>query len=506
MSQTLIARPVESAESADRKTFEAALAADAAAPRKKLVEGQVVNGVIAGITPDIVLVSIGGKSEALMDLKELEGEKVGDRIEAVVVKAGPDVRLSRKLAVGHRTKAELRAASEAKIPVAGKVMARNKGGFEVMIGGAHGLRAFCPVSQIDLGRHEEPALAAYVGQTFDFRVLEYSEDGRRVVVSRVALLKVEQDEKAAVTREKITVGAVLPGRVRSLTDFGAFVDLGGVDGLVHVTEISRRRIAHPKDVLTVGQEVTVKVTKLAGEGKRISLSMKELEADPWQTLPERFAPGASFTGTVARHADFGLFVEVEPGVDGLVHVSALPPGVTLKDPSVADGQTVQGWVKEVDPKQRRLSLSLREVATSNPWEGIHERHPEGSVASGEVESVALFGVFVRLEPGSHGPDPELRVRRAARHGQPPLRSRPEGRGEGHRRRPGQEAHLALGVGREGGGGPRRAEELPRGNREAREGRGAVRLRLRHLSSSGAQQPEEQAEEGLIGLRDRPRRA
>ncbi len=402
MSQTLISPSAETAETADRKTFEAALAADAAAPRKKLVEGQVVNGVIAGITPDVVLVSIGGKSEALMDLKELEGEKVGDKIEAVVVKAGPDVRLSRKLAVGHRTKAELRAASEAKIPVAGKVMARNKGGFEVMIGGAHGLRAFCPVSQIDLGRHEEPALAAYVGQTFDFRVLEYTEDGRRVVVSRVALLKVEQDEKAAVTREKITVGAVMPGRVRSLTDFGAFVDLGGVDGLVHVTEISRRRVAHPKDVLTVGQEITVKVTKLASEGKRISLSLKELEADPWETLSERFAPAASFTGTVARHADFGLFVEVEPGVDGLVHVSALPPGIALKDPAVAVGQTVQGWVKEVDPKQRRLSLSLREIATSNPWDGINERYPEGSLVKGDVESVAQFGVFVRLEPGLTG--------------------------------------------------------------------------------------------------------
>ena len=402
MSQTLISSSAETAETTDRKTFEAALAADAASPKKKLVEGQVVNGIIAGITPDVVLVSIGGKSEALMDLKELEGEKVGDRIEAVVVKAGPDVRLSRKLAVGHRTKAELRAASEAKIPVAGKVMARNKGGFEVVIGGAHGLRAFCPVSQIDLGRHEEAALAAYVGQTFDFRVLEYTEDGRRVVVSRVALLKVEQDEKAAVTREKITVGAVMPGRVRSLTDFGAFVDLGGVDGLVHVTEISRRRVAHPKDVLTVGQEITVKVTKLASEGKRISLSMKELEADPWQTLAERFAPGGSFTGTVARHADFGLFVEVEPGVDGLVHVSALPPGVSLKDPAVAVGQSVQGWVKELDPKQRRLSLSLREVSTSNPWEGIHERYPEGSLVKGDVESVAQFGVFVRLEPGLTG--------------------------------------------------------------------------------------------------------
>jgi small subunit ribosomal protein S1 len=403
VSQTLIAaHPADGAESADKKTFEAAMAADDAKPRKKLVEGQVVNGTIAGITPDVVLVSIGGKSEAIMDLKELDGEKVGDRIEAVVIKASPDVRISRKLAIGHKTKAELRAAAEAKIPVAGKVSARNKGGFDVLIGGAHGLRAFCPVSQIDLGRHDEPGLAAFVGKNFDFRVIEYSEDGRRVVVSRVALLKEDNEAKAAETRAKIELGSVMTGRVRSLTDFGAFVDLGGVDGLVHVTEISRRRVAHPKDVLTVGQEVTVKVTKLAGEGKRISLSMKELESDPWATLAERFAPGASFTGTVARHADFGLFVEVEPGIDGLVHVSALPPGVAAKDPQVAVGQTVQGWVKEVDAAHRRLSLSLREVATGDPWSGIGERYAEGSVVKGDVESVAVFGVFVRLEPGLTG--------------------------------------------------------------------------------------------------------
>jgi small subunit ribosomal protein S1 len=233
-------------------------------------------------------------------------------------------------------------------------------------------------------------------------VIEYSEDGRRVVVSRAALLKEDHDAKAAETREKLQVGAVMSGRVRSLTEFGAFVDLGGVDGLVHVTEISRRRVAHPRDVLTVGQEVTVKVTKLAGEGKRISLSMRELEADPWATLAERFAPGASFTGTVARHADFGLFVEIEPGVDGLVHVSALPPGVSLKDPQVADGQTVRGWIREVDPTHRRLSLSLREVATNDPWIGIRDRYAEGSVVKGEVESVAPFGVFVHLEPGLTG--------------------------------------------------------------------------------------------------------
>jgi small subunit ribosomal protein S1 len=377
------------------------LAAEAPGTRK-LAEGDLVAGIIAGITPDLVLVAIGGKSEALMDLHELDGEKVGDRIEAVVIKASPDVRISRRLAVGRRTKAELHAAAAARIPVAGKVVSRNKGGFEVMMGGASGLRAFCPVSQIDLGRHDDAALAQFVGQTFDFRILEYSEDGRRVVVSRVALLKEEHDQQAAVAREKVVPGAVLTGIVRSITDFGAFVDLGGLDGLVHVTEISRRRVAHAKDVLTVGQEVTVKVTKVENEGKRISLSMKELEKDPWESITERLAPGGSFTGTVARHAEFGLFVEVEPGVDGLVHVSQLPPGVTLKDEPVAVGQSVQGWIREVDIQNRRLSLTLRELGSKNPWEGVETRLAEGTMTSGEVENVAAFGVFVRLEPGLTG--------------------------------------------------------------------------------------------------------
>ena len=392
---------VDSRESADRHAFEAALAADFQG-NKKPQEGDLVQGHIAGVTQDFVLVAIGGKSEALMDIHELEGAKVGDLIEAVVVKAGPEIRISKKLAGGRRAKAELRAAWAAKIPVEGKVVSRNKGGFEVAIGGAGGPRAFCPVSQVDVGRHSEAALQAFVGQSFDFRIIEYSEDGRRVVVSRAALLREGQEAEAEKTREKIVVGAVLSGRVRSITDFGAFVDLGGIDGLVHVTEISRRRVAHAKDALTVGQEVEVKVTKIEQDGKRISLSMKELEKDPWEGLETRLAAGASFSGVVARHADFGLFVEVEPGIDGLVHVSQLPPGVGVKDPAVAPGQTVTGWVREVDVAARRLSLTLREVSTTNPWDGIKTRMPEGSVVHGEVENVATFGVFVRLDAGLTG--------------------------------------------------------------------------------------------------------
>ena len=189
MTTDAVAVPaVDSTESADRHAFEAALEASFPAS-KRPQEGEAVSGIIAGITPDVVLVSIGAKSEALMDLHELEGEKVGDRIDAVVIKAGPDIRLSRKLAVARRAKAELRAAWETGIPVIGKVLSRNKGGFEVAIGGAGGPRAFCPVSQSDVGRHDEPGLLQFVGQSYDFRVIEYAEEGRRVVVSRAALLR-----------------------------------------------------------------------------------------------------------------------------------------------------------------------------------------------------------------------------------------------------------------------------------------------------------------------------
>jgi small subunit ribosomal protein S1 len=161
-------------------------------------------------------------------------------------------------------------------------------------------------------------------------------------------------------------------------------------------------VAHAKDVLAVNQEVEVKITKVENDGKRISLSMKELEKDPWEGIAERLAPGTPFSGTVARHADFGLFIEVEPGIDGLVHVSQLPPGVSLKDEAVAPGAVVNGWIREVDTAHRRVSLSLREVSSSDPWDGIATRMPEGSVLPGEVENVAAFGVFVRLEAGLTG--------------------------------------------------------------------------------------------------------
>jgi small subunit ribosomal protein S1 len=295
---------------------------------------------------------------------------------------------------------------ENRLPVEAKVAARNKGGFDINISG---LRAFCPLSQIALGKIENPD--EFVGQTYEFRVTELSDDGRRIVVSRAALIKEAAAARAQETRKAIVPGAELTGRVKTLTAFGAFVDLGGIDGLLHVSEMSRRRVSDPKELVSVGQEVRVKVIKVDNDGKRISLSMKDQEPDPWSDVAERFAPGTLFTGKILRSTDFGFFVEVEPGLDGLVHLSQLPLGVKQGDESVAIGSTVSGWIREVDPTKKRLSLSLREVAVSDPWESVSQRYPIGKVVEGVVDHGGAPGIFVQLEPGLTGlvPNSEISV-------------------------------------------------------------------------------------------------
>ncbi|MEL7061478.1 MAG: S1 RNA-binding domain-containing protein [Acidobacteriota bacterium] len=294
--------------------------------------------------------------------------------------------------------ARLREAMTAKVEVQGKIIGWNKGGYHVAIGK---VAAFCPLSQIELGNPRSPK--RYVDQSFSFHILEIQGDGRRVVVSRAAALRKQRAEETARIRSELEKDAILKGRVSSITDFGAFVNLGGgVEGLVHVSEISRQRVEHAKDVLNVGQEVEVKVLKIEKGGKRISLSMKRLEPDPWKGVAERFPPGSEFTGKIARRAEFGAFIEVEPGLEGLVHTSRLPIGKKLEDEAFADGAEVQGWVQEVDRRRQRLSLSLRPVATGNPWKGVAERYPEGDVVEGRVERVADFGAFIELEPGLTG--------------------------------------------------------------------------------------------------------
>jgi small subunit ribosomal protein S1 len=282
--------------------------------------------------------------------------------------------------------------------VDGQVIGWNKGGYHVAI---DRIAAFCPVSQIEIGNPRSPK--RYLDKTFKFQVIEIQKGGRRVVVSRSEALKTERETLAAQVRSMLKPGMVREGKISSITDFGAFVDLGGgIEGLVHVSEISRRRVEHPKETLQVGQEVKVSVLKIEKGGQRISLSMKRLEEDPWSGIKQRFTPGDAFTGTILRRADFGIFVEVEPGLEGLVHNSRLPFGAEEDEEALVIGGTVEGWIHEIDAKRRRLSLSLRPLAKGNPWHGVDERLPVGTVIKGKVERLAPFGAFIELEPGLTG--------------------------------------------------------------------------------------------------------
>ncbi|RMH19033.1 MAG: S1 RNA-binding domain-containing protein, partial [Acidobacteria bacterium] len=283
-------------------------------------------------------------------------------------------------------------------PVKGKVIGWNKGGYHVAI---DTIAAFCPVSQIEIDKPRSPK--SYLDRSFEFMVIEIEKRGRRVVVSRAEALKAAKKERAARVRETVKPGQDYDGEVTSLTDFGAFVRIAkGIEGLVHISEISRKRVEHPRELLKVGQKVKVRVLKVDRNGERISLSMKKLEADPWKSVAERYPTGTPFTGIIRRKTDFGLFVEVEPGIEGLVHTSRLPFGMSLDHESLEIGNEVKGWAVDADPKRRRLALSLREVPTSQPWKEVESRFPVGSVVTGQVERVATFGAFIQLEPGLTG--------------------------------------------------------------------------------------------------------
>jgi len=390
----------ETAEATFAEAFEASL------NFKTPEQGELLKGQIVSISGDDAFVSYGGPSEAVMAANELDGLDVGDTVEGTVVKTSPDIRISRKLAKGKASLDLLRQMYENRLPVEGKIAARNKGGFDVNIGG---LRAFCPLSQIALGKIDNPD--QFIGQSYEFRVTELSDDGRRIVVSRAALLKEANASKAEETRRNIVPGAELTGTIKTITPFGAFVDLGGIDGLLHVSEMSRRRVTDPNEVVAVGQEVRVKVIKVENDGKRISLSMKDQEPDPWSDVAERYPAGTQFSGRVVRTTDFGLFVEVEPGIDGLVHYSQLPFGVKQGDADIAIGTSVTGWIREVDASKKRLSLSLREVATRDPWDGAAQRYPAGKVVEGTVDHGGAPGIFVQIEPGLTGliPNSEISV-------------------------------------------------------------------------------------------------
>jgi small subunit ribosomal protein S1 len=381
--------------------------------------GQVVSGRVLQIGHDDVFVDVHGKGEAQIARSELVDETgaltvaVGDTVEATVVQAQGELRLSRRLLAGAHAREMLRAAAESGIPVQAKVAGVVKGGFEVTVAG---LRAFCPLSQMDAHRIEDQS--AYLNNVYDFRVTELGDDGRRIVLSRRRLLEEEARRKGEETRSRVVPGVVLTGHVASLTAFGAFVDLGGITGLVHVSELSHQRIERPVDFLQPGQEVTVKVLKIDPQTGKIALSMKELEGDPWSTAAERIHPRQVIDGRIARVTEFGAFVELLPGIDGLVHVSELPHGSLAALREAAKSRALLSvLVLEVDTKKRRISLALAPsgAAAGDVVEGA--RIAVGNVVTGKVESIQPFGVTLRLGPGQTGliPNSEMGTPRGTDH-------------------------------------------------------------------------------------------
>jgi small subunit ribosomal protein S1 len=380
--------------------------------------GQVVKGRVIHIGPESVFVDVGGKGEAWIDRAELLDEEgrlriaVGGEIEATVIATGDETRLSYKLRMGAQARQALAMAAETGLPVEGKVAAVIKGGYEVTVGG---LRGFCPFSQMDVRRVD--AAEEYVGRVLEFRVITFSEKGRNVVLSRRQILEEHAAQVAEETRKKIVPGTVLAGTVASLADFGAFVDLGGVQGLVPVSEISHSRVGRPTDRLRVGEPVTVKVMKVDTEKGRISLSLKALEGDPWAAVPGRFRERQVVRGRAVRATAFGIFVELLPGVDGLLHLTEIPRSRqgALRE-AAASGAEITVMIVTIDGERRRIALALAPEGVA-VGEQMGSNVAVGAVLTGTVERVESYGVFVRLGPGQTGliPSAELGIQRGADH-------------------------------------------------------------------------------------------
>ncbi|MBN1946530.1 MAG: S1 RNA-binding domain-containing protein [Bradymonadales bacterium] len=373
--------------------------------RGPIEQGEIVSGRLISISQDWAFVDLGGKTEGVLATRELKDPsggqqyKVGDLVEAFVASIrGGEIQLS--LSLGRQIKDEnsLFECHQQGVPIEGRVTATNKGGFEISVFG--GRRAFCPISQIDIAYTEDPSV--HVGQTYEFKIVELSSDGKRIVLSRAALLRQERKERQEELREQLEEGAIFEGVVTSVQDYGAFVDLGGLEGLVHVSEMSWRRLEHPSEVVKQGDTVTVKVLgiKQTDKGQRISLSMREANPHPWIAVGTKFVEGETYRGTVTRLEPYGAFVELGPGVEGLIHVSEMSWERRIKHASeiLSLGEPVDAYIKSIDYDKQRIALSLKALK-KDPWQEAADRYPPGSTVTGVVEKVEPFGVFVQVEAG-----------------------------------------------------------------------------------------------------------
>ncbi len=372
---------------------------------KRFAEGEVVNGKIISVDKDHVLVDIGYKSEGQIRIREFEvdGEvsaQVGDTVEVMVEWWDDEnevVVLSKEKAEKVKVWDDIKKRHEADETITGTITNRVKGGFSVDIG----LQAFLPGSQADLRPIRN--LDEMVGKEFDFKILKYNRKRSNIVLSRRVLLEEERESKRAKTLATIHEGKVVSGIVKNLTEYGVFVDLGGVDGLLHITDISWGRVKHPSELFSVGDKIDVKILSLDLERERVSLGMKQLSEDPWASAVDKYPVGSRISGKVVSLTDYGAFVELEEGIEGLIHVSEMSWTRKVRHPSkvVSVGEIVDALVLDIKPENRRISLGMKQAAP-NPWDVISDKYPVGTTIEGKIKNITDFGLFIGIDEGIDG--------------------------------------------------------------------------------------------------------
>lgn len=373
---------------------------------KRFAEGEVVTGRIISIDKDHVLVDIGYKSEGQIRLSEFKDERgnitaeLGDKVEVMVEWWDDEeerVVLSKEKALNIKTWDAIKKSYDEDGTVKGVISNRVKGGFSVDIG----VQAFLPGSQADLRPIRN--LDELVGKTFEFKILKYNRKRSNIVLSRRSLLEKEREDKRSTTLTSIHEGKVVDGIVKNITDYGVFIDLGGVDGLLHITDISWGRVKHPSELFSVGDTIPVKILSFDLEKERVSLGMKQLAADPWSIAAEKYAVGSKVTGVVVSLTDYGAFVELEEGVEGLIHVSEMSWTRKVRHPSkvVSVAEEIEAVVLDIKPESRRISLGMKQVVP-NPWDVIAEKYPVGTTIEGKIKNITDFGLFIGIDEGIDG--------------------------------------------------------------------------------------------------------
>ena len=371
---------------------------------QRIRPGMILTGLVVDVTPDVVIVNVGLKSEAVIPLEQFKNErgelevKAGDSVEVALdsVEDGTgETRLSREKAKRARTWTRLEEAFNKSEIVTGVITGRVKGGFTVEI---DNVRAFLPGSLVDVRPVRDTSYLE--NKPLEFKVIKLDQKRNNVVVSRRAVVEQEFSAERSALMENLQEGAVVRGSVKNLTDYGAFVDLGGIDGLLHITDMAWKRVKHPSEVVKVGDEIDVRILKFDRERSRVSLGLKQLGADPWENISRRYPPHTRVFGKVTNIADYGAFVEIEDGVEGLVHVSEMDWTNKNVNPAkvVHTGQEVEVMVLDVDEERRRISLGLKQC-NANPWKEFAENYNRGDKVSGQIKSITDFGIFIGL-PGN----------------------------------------------------------------------------------------------------------